>query len=225
MLTLDDSPAPLARLRRARRRVRRTVLAHRRLLAGLLTAAAVVAGLRAVSPPDPPRVLLTVAARDLPAGAELAAGDLVAVEVPPDGVPDGAAADPLGETLAAPVRRGEPITDVRLVGSALTAGRPDLVAVPVRLPDAGMARLLEVGDRIDLFATDPQAPTDASAATTPVARDALVLALPRAEDQASDSGVMTTSTGRLVVIGISEGLVTQVAAASVRHFLTFAYAH
>lgn len=223
MLTLDPSPGPLLRLRRARRRLRRTLLAHRRLIAGLLTAAAVVAGLRAVSPPEPPRALLTVAARDLPAGAELTEGDLVAVEVAPDGVPDGIAVRPLGETLAAPVRRGEPITDVRLVGSALTAGQPGLAAVPVRLPDAGMAELLEVGDRIDLFATDPQAPAGDPASTTPVAHDALVLALPH-DDAAGHSGVMSASGGRLVVIGIAERLVPQVASASVRHFLTFAYA-
>ena len=47
----------------------------------------------------------------------------------------------LGRVLAAPVRRGEPITDVRLVGpSLLGATTAGLVAVPVRIADAGRVR-------------------------------------------------------------------------------------
>ena len=63
--------------------------------------------------------------------------------------------------LAGPVRAGEPLTDVRLVGASLAAAYPGAVAVPVRLPDAGMAALLRVGDRIDLVAADPRAPPPA----------------------------------------------------------------
>ena len=64
--------------------------------------------------------------------------------------------DPVGEVLAAPLRAGEPVTDVRLVGARADDGQPGLVAVPVRLPDPGMVALLDVGDRIDVVATDPQ---------------------------------------------------------------------
>ena len=97
----------------------------------------------------------------------------------------------------------------------------------MRLPDAGMAALLRVGDTIRLLATDAQ---DGETAT--VADAALVLALPaegtgagaRATTSAG-TGVMSGSGGRLVVIGIPESLVTRVTSAAVRDFLTYAYPH
>ena len=95
-------------------------------------------------------------ARDLPAGATLTARDVVTVDYAPGTAPTGLAADPVGRVLAAPMRAGEAVTDVRLVGASLAAAYPDDVVVPVRLPDAGMAALLRVGDRIDLVAADPQ---------------------------------------------------------------------
>src|SRR5690349_6837789 len=135
--------------------VRRAVLARRRLLAALLTAVAVAAGLHAATAPPPAEVAVTVAARDLPSGAVLTDADLRTVGFAPGSVPSGAVAEAGGRTLAAPLRAGEPVTDVRLVGPALTEGYPGLAAVPVRLPDAGVAALLTVGDRIDLVAADP----------------------------------------------------------------------
>ena len=70
--------------------------------------------------------------------------------------PTGSTDDAVGRTLAAPLRAGEPVTDVRLVGPALAAGAPGADALPVRLPDAGMVGAARAGDRIDLIATDPQ---------------------------------------------------------------------
>ena len=61
----------------------------------------------------------------------------------------------MGRTLAAPLREGEPVTDVRVVAEGLLAGYPSLVAAPVRIADAGAVRLLRVGDRVDVVATDP----------------------------------------------------------------------
>ena len=100
---------------------------------------------------------MTVAARDLPAGQVLGAADLVAVGFAPGSAPAGAVdvETTTGRTLAAPLRAGEPVTDVRLVGPGLTDGYPGLAAVPVRLPDAGMADLLQAGDRIDLVVGGP----------------------------------------------------------------------
>ena len=164
----------LSRISLASGSVRRAVLRRRRLLAALLTAVAVAAGLHAVAAPPPATVAVLVAARDLPAGAELEADDLVAAEFAPGSAPDDVADDPAGRILAAPVRRGEPVTDVRLVGPQLTEGLNDLTATPVRLPDAGMVGLLRVGDRIDLVAADPRG----DGAET-VAVDVPVLAIPR----------------------------------------------
>ena len=104
---------------------------------------------------------------------------------------------------------------MRLVGPALAEGYPGLVAVPVRLPDAGVVALLSVGDRVDLVAADPQ-----GAAAALVAADVPVLALP-ADD--GDPGV-TGLGGRLVVLGVPPSDVPAVADAAARTFLTVVFA-
>src|SRR4051812_6237238 len=61
--------------------------------------------------------VMVVAARDLAPGTVVGSGEVTLRELPPQMVPDGAARSPavvVGRTLAAPVRRGEPLTDVRL---------------------------------------------------------------------------------------------------------------
>ena len=204
------------RLRRLLTSVRRAVLRRRRVLAALLTAGAVAAGLHSVTAPPPPRIDVLVAARDLPAGTVLGHRDLTPVPFAPGSVPDDLATSTAGRTLAAPVRRGEPVTDVRLVGPGLADGHPGLTAVPVRLPDAGMVGLLAAGDRIDLVAADPQ-----GSGARVVATGVPVLAVPRAPTDAASDGV----TGRLVVVGAAgQSEVTRIADAAVREFLTFTFA-
>ena len=201
------------------------MLAHRRLLAFLLTAAAVVVGLDAARPAPPTTVTMAVAARDLPAGTVITRTDLTSVRVPPDGVPDDLLGHPEGATLAAPVRRGEPVTDVRVVGPDIASGHPELTAVPVRFADADMAALLRDGDRVDLYSTDP-----ATGRTSPIAADALVLGLPAAGGEASttlkksgNNGVTNALGGRLVIVGVAASSVETVTSAGVGGFLTFAY--
>jgi Flp pilus assembly protein CpaB len=204
----------MRRLAALLRPVRRAVLARRRLLAALLTAVAVATGLHAATASPPAAVRVLVAARDLPSGTVLDPGDLRTAAFAPGSVPDGAVAGAAGRTLAAPLRAGEPVTDVRLVGPALTEGYPGLSAVPVRLPDAAMADLLAVGDRVDLVSADPQ-----GGAATVVASDVPVLALPAGEGQVGATGL----TGRLVVVGAPAAEVPRIAEASVRTFLTVAF--
>ncbi|MCD4526860.1 SAF domain-containing protein [Nocardioides sp. cx-173] len=203
-----------ARLGDGLRQARRAVLRRRRPLAALLVAVAVAAGLHAATAPPPATVEVPVAAHDLAAGTVLDGQDLVRVAFAPKSVPDDLAEDPVGRTLAGPLRRGEPLTAVRLVGPALTDGRPDLVATPVRLPDPGMVGLLSVGDRIDLVAADPQA-GDAEV----VARDVPVLALPADDGAAAASGL----PGRLVVVGADPSEVGALTAAAVRTVVTFTW--
>lgn len=201
------------------------MLAHRRLLAFLLTAAAVVVGLDAARPAPPTTITMAVAARDLPAGTVLTSSDLTSVKVPPGGVPDDLVADPQGTTLATPVRRGEPVTDVRVVGPRLTAGHPELTALPVRFADAEMAALLRAGDRVRLYSTDP-----ASGRTSLITPEALVLGLPAQGDENSlspkksgNNGVTNSLGGRLVIVGVAASSVETVTSAGVGGFLTFAY--
>ena len=137
------------------------------------------------------------------------------MEFRPGTEPDGLVEDPAGRVLASSLRRGEPVTDARLVGPTLVDGLPGLVATPVRIPDAAMAALLHVGDRVDVLAADPQ-----GGPTREVAESALVLAVPApAADAAADA-----LPGRLVVLGLDSDEVAAVAGASVTHFLTVAYA-
>lgn len=201
------------RLTRRLRPVRRAVLARRRLLAAVLAAVAVGGGVHAAAPPPPPSVPVVTASRDLPAGTVLGADDLTTVAYAPGTVPAGTSTDPVGRTLAAAVRRGEPVTDVRLVGPALTAGDATRTAVPLRLPDAGMVALLRVGDRIDLLATDPQ-----GGGSRVVAAGVPVLAIPPPGTE-----VVAGQPGALVVVGVSPADVAGLSDASVRTFLTYAF--
>lgn len=180
-------------------------LAHtlRRVAAGLLALLALALALRPapVAPGAPATERVVVAGTDLPAGRPLTAADLTAVRWPADLVPDGAAADPAdlaGGVLAAPVRRGEPVTDARLVGPGLW-GRvpPGQVAAPVRLADVAVAALLRAGDRVDVLATTEDG------ATRVVAAGALVLATPA---EGPDPG--------LLVLAVAEATAAELATAA-----------
>jgi Flp pilus assembly protein CpaB len=205
------------RLGAARQAIRRAVLLRRRLLAAVLTGVAALAGLQATAAPPLPSDWVVAAARDLDAGTVLSADDLTRVAFADGTAPSGviAADEALGRTLAAPLRRGEPVTDVRLVGAGLLQGYDDLVAVPVRIPDADAVALLKVGDRINLLATDPR-----GGGTDTVAVDVPILALPIASDSTSAAVTTAGLSGRLVVIGTSAEMSETVAAAAVSRFLS-----
>jgi Flp pilus assembly protein CpaB len=198
----------------AARRVRRAVLRRRRLLAALCALLAVWAGLRATAAPPPPRVPVTVAAHDLGAGSTLRADDVTTVRFAPGTVPDGQIRDPVGRRLAGPLRRGPPATDADLLGPGLLLERPELVALPVRLPDTAVAELLRAGEQVDVVAADPQG---GPAAT--VARGALVLALPPPPADAAADGL----PGRIVVLGVRGSEVSAVSAAGVTRFLSIVW--
>lgn len=155
----------IADLRRLLRELSRATSRHRALLAGGLAAAAVSTALPSLVPSAPPGRRVLTFARDLAAGTSLRPTDLAPVTVPPALVPAGAirtADEALGRLLAGPVRRGEALTDVRLLGASLLAagGVRGLVATPVRLADSASASLLHPGDHVDVLAaatTDPTA--------------------------------------------------------------------
>ena len=212
MLPTGD-PSPLAdRRTRVRRALRRTLLARRRPLAALCAAAAVVSGVQAARPAAGPTVAVTVAAHDLASGAVLRPDDLVVRRFPERSAPTGSDIHAVGRTLAAPVREGEPVTDVRLVAPSLVAGYPARVALPVRIADADVVGLLRVGDHIDLVAADPRAGT-----ATYVAVGVPVLALPAPVAQDAGSPALT---GRLVVVAALASEVDHIAGAAVTDLLS-----
>jgi Flp pilus assembly protein CpaB len=135
---------------------------HRRPLAAACAAAAMAFALAALRPAVPRGVPVLTATRDLPSGATLRAADVRRTTLPAAVAPAGLVRSGVaGRVLAGPMRRGEPVTDARLVGRGLLAGYgPGLVAVPVRMADAESVRLLRPGDRIDVLATAAAAAFD-----------------------------------------------------------------
>lgn len=69
-------------------------------------------------------------------------------------MPDGAvtsAESATGGRLGAPLRRGSPVTDAALLGPGLLTGAPrDRSAVPLRVADPAVLRVLRPGDRVDV---------------------------------------------------------------------------
>ena len=190
------------------------MLARRRPLAALLAALAVLTAVRAASEEPDPTVAVLVAAADLPGGTTLRAGDLATARFRDDTAPSGAVRrveQATGRVLAAPLRQGEALTDLRLVAPGLLEGYPGRVAAPVRLGDAASVALLRVGDRVDLVAADP-----AGGTALAVARDAPVVALPRPTDAGQD-----LEPGGLVVVAVPEQQALALARAAVTQVLSY----
>jgi Flp pilus assembly protein CpaB len=138
----------------------RTVLARRVAAGGLV----VLAGIAAIrSNPEGDRIEVVVATRDIGPGTALTADDISLESRLAATVPDGASADlpkVLGAKLVGAVRRGEVITDVRLLGERLaeaTAG-PDARIVPIHPFDGALIDLLRPGDVVDVVAASNAGP-------------------------------------------------------------------
>ena len=209
---LDPPSFPAGRRERVRRTLRRRVLARRRPLAAACAGLAVLAGLHAARPAPAPTVSVRVAAHDLASGIVVSGEDLVTRRYPADAAPPGTSGGAVGRTLAAPVRAGEPITDVRLVAPSLLDGYPGRVVLPVRVADADAVALLRVGDRVSLVAADPRRGTAAY-----VAVDVPVLALPGRDSDAPDAARLP---GRLVVVGTFPSDVDRIAGAAATDLLS-----
>ncbi|RBY94214.1 Flp pilus assembly protein CpaB [Blastococcus sp. TBT05-19] len=197
------------------RRPRFPALLARRLAAGLLAALALALALRPDPAPADPASTdrpVVVATSDLPAGTRLSAEHLAVVPLPEGAVPAGVVdrTELLHhQVLAAAVRRGEPLTDARLVGAGLTTLLPTgQVAAPVRLADLAVTALVRPGDRVDVLATGT-----GTGATERVASGALVLAAPgHAGDDEAGAG--------LLLLAVDEGTATRLATASAGATLT-----
>jgi pilus assembly protein CpaB len=177
---------------------------HRALLAAGLTAAAGATALPVLAPSPEPTTSVVAAGRDLLPGQVLTTADLRTVALPRDAAPDGAVTDAstlVGRSVAGPVRSGETLTDVRLLGSGLVRAA-GLVAAPVRLADPAGAALLHAGDHVDVLAV----PSDGSAETArTVATGLAVLSVPTADD----------GDGALVVLATTPEVAARLAAATV----------
>ncbi|TPG35731.1 SAF domain-containing protein [Mycolicibacterium hodleri] len=195
----------------------RTV-AFRRAAAGGLVVLAAVAALR----PDPSdgRADVVVAAHDLSPGVELVAADLRTESRLATTIPDGfqtATDDLVGATLTGPARRGEVITDVRVLSSRLAAATigPDSRIVPVHPTDAALLDLVRPGDVVDVVALSETAGGTAENRPRVVATNAVVVLVSAKTKDVGRNGV--------VLVALPVLAATEVAGASLSQAITLTF--
>ncbi|MBY6538345.1 SAF domain-containing protein [Rhodococcus sp. BP-349] len=189
--------------------------AARRILAGALVALAAVSAYR--TDPSRTEVPVVVAAADLTPGTYLTAADVTLTRVDSSLLADGtlrSVDEAVGRTVAGPVRSGEALTDVRLLGPRLasaTLPSGDARIVPIRLADPELAQLLRAGDVVDVVraANSP----DGDDASGVIAESATVVMV-----SAPSSGVSRRE--QLVLVALRADDASAVAAASLSDALT-----
>ena len=160
------------------------------------------------------------AARDLPAGTLLQESDLVRVALPEAALPDGALTEagddsaragsgsPVGRRVAGAVRRGEPLTDVRLLGSGLLDGLAGRSTAPAASPrPSGWPTRPAPPSSSPATGSTSSPPRRAARRPLPLAAsDALVLSVPAPDPQVE---------GGLLVLATTPATAARLAAAAV----------
>jgi Flp pilus assembly protein CpaB len=213
------NPSVVTRLLAALRPDWSRTLAARRVAAGALVILAAVVALR--SNPQGDRTEIVVATRDLASGVELTADDVRLENRMAATVPDGSQSDVgavIGATLAGPARRGEVLTDVRVLGPRLaeSVAGPDARIVPLPLADSALLDLVRPGDVVDVLAADAEAGgTD----TRPqlVATDAVVVLVSEKPKGAGSGG------DRVVLVAVDAHAANDVAAAALLQTVTLTF--
>lgn len=189
----------------------------RRVIAALCVLAAAALALR--GDPDAEHTTVLVASRDLPPGTVLSESDLRPVDLARSTLPDGTLhtlADIAGRTVAGPVRAGETLTDLRLLGprlAAAAAGSDDAAIVPLELADATVADVLREGDVVDVLAvatSGAHSETTYDPEATVVATGAVVVLVNRSEG----------GRERLVLLALPRDKANAVAVTSLTHAVT-----
>jgi Flp pilus assembly protein CpaB len=147
-------------------------------------------------------------AKDLPVGSVLSRSVLRTSAI--STIPDGAFRDPaalVGRTLAGPMRRGEIVTDVRLVAPDGPDPGPGRVAVPIRPTDPATVELLSPGMHVAIV-TARDGPIGGVPTPTVLSDDAVVLTV------AAAAAATDRTNGRLVVVGVPAGQADRLAAAA-----------
>ena len=184
----------------------------RRVTAGALVVLAAAAALR----PDPTegRTDVVVATRDLAPGVELVASDVRVESRSVGTIPDGATTngtDLVGATLAGPARRGEVLTDVRVLGSRLadaTAG-PDARIVPIHPTDAALLDLVRTGDVVDVLAVSESVDGSGEQRSRVVATNAIVVLVSSAAKDRGRDGVVLVALPALKANEVAGASLTQ----------------
>lgn len=207
------NPSPLHRLAEMLRPDwTRTVLA-RRFAAGGLVVLAAIAALR--PDPDDERIHAVVAARDLSPGNALTVDDVRVETLSAATVPHGVQSDieaVVGATLSGPVRRGEALTDVRLLTPRLAeaAAGPTARIVPLSLDESAVLDLIRPGDVVDVLA----ASAESDARPRIVATDAIVVLVSQKPTGMGDGA------DRVVLVALPAHAANEVAAATLVQTVT-----
>ena len=194
-------------------------LAARRVAAGALVILAAVVAVR--SDPRGDRTEIVVATRDLAPGVELTADDVRLETRMAATVPDGSQSDVdtvIGATLAGPARRGEVLTDVRVLGPRLaeSVAGPDARIVPLPLADSALLDMVRPGDVVDVLTAGAEA---SGAASRPqlVATDAVVVLV---SEKPTGAG---NGTDRVVLVALPAHAANDVAAAALVQTVTLTF--
>ena len=183
-------------------------------MSGLL-AAGMAFGLNAIEPPPPPSVPVVTAARDLAAGTRLATADVTTTLLTPGTVPEGAVdslGNAVGRTLVSAARRGEALTDLRLVGASPST-EVDAVLAPLRIADAEAVALLRPGDVVDVLGAGLPVEGATASSARLLASAVRVVTVPRVQD---DSGIAAvTGDGALIVVTTTASTAARLAGAAV----------
>ncbi len=186
----------------------------RRVAAAILVVLAAVIAIRAE--PGGEHSPVAIAVHDLPPGTAITADDVRIESRLASTLPDGSQSDPaafVGATPAGPIRRGEIITDVRLLGPRLAqaAAGPDARLVPLHVTDKALPDLLRPGDVVDIVAA-PASDPDATART--LATNAVVASV------SARPRTPTVSDDRVVLVALPVTVAIAVAGASLVQSLT-----
>lgn len=192
------------------------------MAAGGLVVLAAIAMLRPDQGAD--RAPVVVAARDLTPGTALAADDVRLETRSHATIPDGSTADPtavVGATLAGPARRGEVLTDVRLLGSRLAEAAIGAKAgagariVPLRLADGALLDVVRVGDVVDVLAAPAaDSPATGQPVGKVVATDAVVVLV------SSRRNAQATEGDRVMLVALPARVANSVAASTLGQAVT-----
>lgn len=195
--------------------VRRTRRLRRAISISLVAAAGILAVVPTGSPKDGVAVL--VMTRDASIGEELTPKDVAIrrVSAPPDGAlsPDRAgeiSRRPAGMTLAASVRRGEILTDVRLIGESGPDPGPGRSALVIPLPDRATVDLLHAGMHVSLRGVEDLAVEQTFSA--PVLTDAAVVL----EVLVPDASMIGPAASAAALVSIPDDDAARVAVAAAR---------
>lgn len=170
-------PRGAARSAGRARRLSRWLGRNRRIAIALLLCASAAITVHQLTPAPVHTVTALAAARDLPVGTAMGPSDLTRVQVPPGMVAPGFLEDPgqaTGKQLAAPLRKGQLLTDAQLLGPGLLSGTPPgSAAVPLRMADPQSIQLVSPGQLVDVVLTggngyDQQEPSEVLATAVPV---------------------------------------------------------